>query len=443
MLRIKQIGTICFAIFAFISPLFATGVSSTASTADCDNATLNTYTGTSNLQANWDANTIGLHWYADENATTGLSVQNASQSCVYDGTLTPPPVASVPQKTGYTFKGWKVRQFCEELPSTLISTSPTAVDCKAGEGWYVCDGLPGAGTLGLTASNTWAISWANGDVLYGSVRCSARVGDEHEGAYGTPSSDWLASESELISAGNGGYCWCGATGYKPNGGTRCSIASPLWVVDTGVGVGESACGEFCARSCAKLMLNGIADNSSGRGAAIQTMLLPVLEELTCDIPSAVASVAPASTGYKNENGSASSNASSTFGLTENGTWAGQWTKPTKSKVYGRAICSYKAGNNNSNRWNNPSSYWSATESELTSASGSGLKRYCWCLATGFQTLVENQYGDKCNTGNSVWIFKGQMTASSGSGSCTGGCASSCASGLSNYSTFRSALLASE
>ena len=88
-------------------PAFATGVGSTASTADCDNATLNTYTGTSNLSAGWQPNTIDLHWYADSDTTTEMNVATASQSCTYDGTLTPP--ATIPTKTGYTFKGWKVR----------------------------------------------------------------------------------------------------------------------------------------------------------------------------------------------------------------------------------------------------------------------------------------------------------------------------------------------
>ena len=84
-------------------PAFATGVSSTASTADCDNATLNTYTGTSNLSAGWQPNTIDLHWYnGDTEITSGVQT-----SCVYDGTLTPP--ATIPTKTGYTFKGWTVR----------------------------------------------------------------------------------------------------------------------------------------------------------------------------------------------------------------------------------------------------------------------------------------------------------------------------------------------
>ena len=93
------------ALFMLLTiPTFATGVGSTASTADCNNATLNTYTGTSNLSANWQANEIDLHWY---NGDTELTVPSASQSCTYDGTLTPP--ATIPTKTGYTFKGWTVR----------------------------------------------------------------------------------------------------------------------------------------------------------------------------------------------------------------------------------------------------------------------------------------------------------------------------------------------
>ena len=85
---------------AFADPTIAP----TATVADCDNSTLTTYSGTSNLQANWDANTIDLHWY---NGATELTVPSASQSCTYDGTLTPP--ATIPTKTGYTFKGWTVR----------------------------------------------------------------------------------------------------------------------------------------------------------------------------------------------------------------------------------------------------------------------------------------------------------------------------------------------
>ena len=119
------------ALFMLLSvPAFATGVGSTASTANCNNATLNTYTGTSNLSVDWQPNTIDLHWYADSNATTEMNVASASQSCTYDGTLTPP--ATIPTKTGYTFKGWKVRglpdgytrlQYIESTGTQYINTN--------------------------------------------------------------------------------------------------------------------------------------------------------------------------------------------------------------------------------------------------------------------------------------------------------------------------------
>ena len=112
-------------------PAFATGVGSTASTADCDNATLNTYTGTSNLSAGWQPNTIALHWYnGDTEITSGVQT-----SCVYDGTLTPP--ATIPTKTGYTFKGWTVRpdvpsgytrlEYIESSGTQYIDTGITSV----------------------------------------------------------------------------------------------------------------------------------------------------------------------------------------------------------------------------------------------------------------------------------------------------------------------------
>ena len=85
-------------------PVFATGVGPGAATADCDNATLNTFSGTSNLSANWQANTIDLHWYNDDTEITS----GVPTSCIYDGDLTPP--STIPTKTGYTFKGWKTKK---------------------------------------------------------------------------------------------------------------------------------------------------------------------------------------------------------------------------------------------------------------------------------------------------------------------------------------------
>ena len=97
-------------LFVFVSVSFATpNIASNSNSATCNDSTLETYSGTSNLSANWGANTISLHWYEDSESTTELTVPTTSQTCVYDGTLTPPPVANIPQKTGYTFAGWKVR----------------------------------------------------------------------------------------------------------------------------------------------------------------------------------------------------------------------------------------------------------------------------------------------------------------------------------------------
>ena len=123
-------------LFVFISVSFADpNIAASSSSATCKNSTLETYSGTSNLSANWDANTIKLHWYADDTATTELSGSGIPTSCVYDGALTPPPVSSIPQKTGYTFAGWKVRglpdgytklQYIEFTGTQYIDTGVTA-----------------------------------------------------------------------------------------------------------------------------------------------------------------------------------------------------------------------------------------------------------------------------------------------------------------------------
>ena len=88
-------------VFVFLSPAFATGIGSEINAA-CDNATLSKYTGTADIEINWEPNTINLNWYDGD---TKLTVQSSAQSCVYDSTLTVP---EQPTKPGYTFNGWKV-----------------------------------------------------------------------------------------------------------------------------------------------------------------------------------------------------------------------------------------------------------------------------------------------------------------------------------------------
>ena len=88
----------------FISPVFGSGIASNTASAPCTNNTLETYSGNSNLQADWQPNTINLRWY---NENEKLTVQQSAQTCTYDGTLTVPQTP--PTRTGYTFAGWKVR----------------------------------------------------------------------------------------------------------------------------------------------------------------------------------------------------------------------------------------------------------------------------------------------------------------------------------------------
>jgi len=104
----KFLMLFCLAIF--VSPLFATDpdISANTTTASCADSVLNTNDGPANIEVNWEPNNIALHWYTDSDATTEMNVASASQSCTYDGTLTPP--ATIPTKTGYTFKGWKIRE---------------------------------------------------------------------------------------------------------------------------------------------------------------------------------------------------------------------------------------------------------------------------------------------------------------------------------------------
>ncbi len=90
-------------IFAFLFSIFSTNLFATdpnipagATSASCDNSTLNTYSGTSNLQANWQANQINLAWYSDGTQIT--TVQDAAKTCTYDGSLSVP--SNPPTKVG-------------------------------------------------------------------------------------------------------------------------------------------------------------------------------------------------------------------------------------------------------------------------------------------------------------------------------------------------------
>ena len=91
-------------LFIFTLPAIGSGINANSASAPCTNNTLETYSGNSNLQADWQPNEIQLRWY---NENERLTVQQSAQSCTYDGTLTIP--STQPTRTGYTFAGWEVR----------------------------------------------------------------------------------------------------------------------------------------------------------------------------------------------------------------------------------------------------------------------------------------------------------------------------------------------
>ncbi len=246
MLSPKQIGTICFAIsILFSAPSFADpDISSSASSADCKYNPLETYSGTSNLQADWTANEISLYWY---NNNTLMEVDSTSSDCTYDSTLTPP--STIPTRTGYTFTGWKVR------PQMDFSTIPTT-----GNGTFWAKGTDTDGEplclYNTTSSSSmscdsdsnfdelqeqeWKVQFTHGTV-YGMSGCGSPVGTRNQP--GTP------------TIGTGGGCWCKATGYKPTGASVISAPSVAlsWVSGGGNYTNFSNCERLCSTLCGGLI----------------------------------------------------------------------------------------------------------------------------------------------------------------------------------------------
>ena len=99
-------------------------------------------------------------------------------------------------------------------------------------------------------------------------------------------------------------------------------------------------------------------------------------------------------------------------------------------VHGMAKCSAKSGNHHSGQWGGDSSDWSATESELTGASGEA--RYCWCDMTGYN--VTN--GSLQTVASPSWVF---IRDNGSASDCADGCAGGCANRVQYDSAFRGAL----
>ena len=112
---------ICIFAILFANNLWAGGIDANAISATCDNATLETYSGTVGLEVNWIPNDINVRYY---NGDTQLS---APATCSYGGDLILP---TPPSRTGYNFVGWELKipndytrlQYIESTGTQYINT---------------------------------------------------------------------------------------------------------------------------------------------------------------------------------------------------------------------------------------------------------------------------------------------------------------------------------
>ena len=271
--------------------------------SQCDNNVLSTYSGSANLTANWQGNPITVTWYNGD-------TQYASNSCTYGGNLTMP--SSIPQKTGYTFRGWRVRQQPCSFASSVCGLTGSQVTAltfsdATGDpnlGWKGDSShqyLPSMGgtydhngsKYGLTEDYTWAVEFTNGGVARGIASCNdtrsnsldsimeaimdGTISDEdfeqaYMGAlalYGNCSSDVFKSSGTFNQGSTGGQkCWCKMTSYTPSGGSACNIASSSWVyiADADMYTWHEGCEGDCVYYCAYMFSSN--DSASVYRAAI-------------------------------------------------------------------------------------------------------------------------------------------------------------------------------
>ena len=246
----------------------------------CVNNVLETYSGTANLTAQWEANEIKLRWY---NNNTQIIPSTESQTCDYAGALTLP---ANPTRTGYTFAGWHVRETMN-FSSLSLSTGTVAYGKGTSGNTSICywynpteseNWQGGTNAACITNNNftdlenhEWKTTYSNG-TLYGMAHCSKKPGDNHSGSWSAATrTDWetatineLDTYNESDAASEAKYCWCKATGWKADGQTsvKGSLSPLAWVFYSARG-SASNCATYCASYCAR-----IAQGYSGFRAAL-------------------------------------------------------------------------------------------------------------------------------------------------------------------------------
>jgi len=256
-------------IISIITPSY----SYVTNASQCDNSVLSTYTGPANLTANWQGNNIEVTWYNGD-------TEYDSNQCTYGGNLTMP--SSIPQKTGYTFRGWRVRQAAScsfanqvcSLTGSAVNALTYADNDSTVYGYYSHDGqkIGNESTYGLTAGG-WAVKDTSGGIIKGIASCNSTkptifetimtaMGNgtmteqqAYNAMWGTCNNDTFKPSDTFSSSSTGQYCWCKMTSYTPSaGGSACNVASPSWVFNVDVG-SASLCAGFCANFCANRVMS--------------------------------------------------------------------------------------------------------------------------------------------------------------------------------------------
>ena len=211
-------------------------IAADATTSSCNSDVLNSDNGSVDIEINWEPNVIPLRWYS---GNTLLPVENNDDTCAYDGVLNRP---TNPTREGYNFAGWRIR------PTMDFSTIPTNNNGIKiwSKGWFLnknyctyqdSQNIKCNSDITFTELQTyeWKVSFEHGN-LYGMARCSSE--GEGLGLYNTSGS--------TVDNSTGVYCWCKATGYKPNNSD--TIYGPSAILSWMFLYKESS-GDRCAQVC--------------------------------------------------------------------------------------------------------------------------------------------------------------------------------------------------
>ena len=250
-------------IVIFSADSFGGGIASNTNSAPCTNNTLETYSGNSNLSADWQPNEIQLRWY---NNNTLMDVQTAANTCTYDDTLTVPSTA--PTRTGYTFAGWTVRP---EMDFSTLNTNSTII-ARYGKGvggghcGYTEDGVSYEGNCSnykdITEFNDLSAQEAKivfeHGALYIMGKCSDKSGNNNDLNFDNDKSNWAATSADLdvVTNGEKRYCWCKTTGYKPN--NQSTIYGPSKQLDfvfVRIDAYVGHCKYICPATCSRYFLD--------------------------------------------------------------------------------------------------------------------------------------------------------------------------------------------